>query len=343
VGALVASRRPENPVGWLMLLAGAINAVAQGAEQYAVWGLVRHPGSLPAASVGAWMMTFLWPPVVTVLAAMITVFPDGRLVSPRWRWLPILIAAVTATLVGVIAVDMWPRRGARLLAADDGYERHTLSGQVINLLWPLVLGCAIAAMVSIVVRYRRSRGVERQQLKWLMFAAVVIAPLILIGEVLPQDTVWWNLVQLLNSPALFAIAAAVAILRYRLYDIDRIVSRTVSYAVVGLYVGAVALAERVLNLSSSLAVAASTLTVAAAFQPLRRRVQGVVDRRFDRAAYDARRTVDAFSTRLRDQVDVDEVRQDLLAAVSVAVAPATASVWVVQPRPGAPVSQSATP
>jgi hypothetical protein len=340
VGALVATRRPENPVGWLMLAAGAINSVAQGAAQYAVWGLIRHPGSVPGAEIAAWLITFLWVLVITVLATMITVFPNGRLVSRRWRWLPYLIAAVTVTLVGVIAVDMWHRRGARLLTSDEGYEQHTLSGLVLGVLWPVVLGCAIAAMVSIVVRYRRSRGVERQQLKWLMFAAVVTAPLIVVGEIVPQDSGWWAVVQVLNSPALFGVAAAIAILRYRLYDIDRILSRTVSYAVVtgvvvGLYLGAVALAERVLSFSSSLAVAASTLTVAAVFQPLRRRVQDLVDRRFDRAAYDAKETVDAFSARLRDKVDVDEVRRDLLAAVSLAVAPETASVWVPQRSPDA--------
>jgi hypothetical protein len=333
VGAIVASRRPDNVVGWLMLLAGAVNAFAQAAMYYAVWGLVRHPGSLPGADLGAWSMSFMWTPAIGAIVFVIAYFPNGRLASRRWRWLPWTTAVCTTVIVAVTAVDMWGRRGVRLLALNTDWEQRTLSGHVIAVLWPFVPICAIGALASVVVRYRRAGGVERQQLKWLVFAGVVSAPLILIDEVLPASSRLSGPVGLLDSPAFGAIAIALAVLRYRLYDIDRIVSRTVSYGVVtgvvvGLYVALVALIETVLGFSSSIAVAASTLAAAARVQPVRRRVQKAVDRRFDRAAYDARRTVDAFANRLRDEVDVDRIHHDLVTTVDTSIAPASISLWV---------------
>jgi hypothetical protein len=333
VGAIVATRRPDHIIGWLMLLAGAVNAVGQGAVSYAVWGLVRHPGSLPGASLGAWVMTFMWTPAIAVIVLVIAYFPNGRLASPRWRWLPWVTAVCTTVIVAVTAVDMWGRRGVREIAQNTDWQQHTASGHVIAVLWPFVPICAIGALASIVVRYRRAGGIERQQLKWLVFAGIVSAPLILVDEVLPASSRFAPTVSLLNSPALGAIAIALAILRYRLYDIDRIVSRTVSYiavtgVVVGVYVGLVALIETGLGFSSGIAVAASTLAAAAVFQPLRRRTQKAVDRRFDRAAYDARGTVDAFANRLRDEVDVDTISADLVTTVEGAVAPASLTLWL---------------
>jgi len=333
VGAIVASRRPDNVVGWLMVLAGAVNALGEGAAYYAVWGLARHPGSLPVAWLGAWAMSFMWTPAIAVIVFVIAYFPNGRLASRRWRWLPWLAATCTTVIVAVTAVDLWGQPGRKLVSANTDWELHTVSGHVIAVLWPFVPICAIGALVSVAVRYRRAGGIERQQLKWLVFAGIVSAPLILVDEVLPSDSPFATAVSLLNSPAFGAIAIALAILRYRLYDIDRIVSRTVSYGVVtavvvGVYVGFVALTETVLGFSSGVAVAASTLAAAAAFQPLRRRVQRAVDRRFDRAGYDARRTVEAFANRLRDEVDVDRIHADLIATVDASVAPAMLTLWV---------------
>ena len=333
VGAIVASRRPDNVVGWLMLLAGAVNAFAQAAMEYGVWGLVRHPGSLPGADLGAWVMSFMWTPAIAAIVFVIAYFPNGRLASPRWRWLPWMTTLCSTVIVVVTAVDMWGHRGAKLLAANTDWELHTVSGHVIAALWPFVPICAIGALVSVAVRYRRAVGVERQQLKWLVFAGIVSAPMILVDEVLPSSSRFAAVVSLLNSPMFGAIAIALAILRYRLYDIDRIVSRTVSYGlvtgvVVGFYVAFVALIETGLGFSSEIAVAASTLAAAALVQPVRRRVQRVVDRRFDRAAYDARQTVESFANRLRDEVDVDRIRGDLVTTVDMSVAPASVSLWV---------------
>jgi hypothetical protein len=334
VGAIVASRRPDNRAGWLMLLAGVVNCFGQAASQYGVWGLVRHPGTLPGADLGAWVMSFLWTPAIAVLVFVLVYFPNGRLPSRRWRWLPWMVVTCTTVIVAVTAVDMWSHRGAALLADNADWEQHTFAGHVIAVLWPFVPICAIGAMASIVVRYRRADGIERQQLKWLMLAGIVSAPMIVVDEILPSSSRFATTVALLNSPALCAIAIALAVLRYRLYDIDRIVSRTVSYgvvtgAVLGVYVSTVAVVETVLGFSSSVAIAASTLAAAAAFQPLRRRVQRAIDRRFDRAAYDARRTAEAFAQRLRDQVDVDAVSRDLLTTVEAAVAPSLVTLWLV--------------
>lgn len=334
VGGLVAARRPDHRIGWLMLAAGAVNALAQGAQQYAEWGLARHPGSLPGADVASWLTSFSWSPAITILVLVLVYFPTGQLASRRWRWLPWVAVACTAIIVVTSAVDLWSRRGMRLLVPNsDVLESTTFAGHVIAVLWPFIPICAISAMVSVALRWRRSRGVERQQLKWLVLAGAVSAPMIVVGEVVSSKSALYTPAQLLNSPAWCGIAIALAVLRYRLYDIDHIVSRTVTYAivtgvVVGVYVTVVAAADAVVGSSSSVAVAASTLIAAAVFQPARRSVQRAVDHRFNRAAYDAQRTVDEFSARLREQVDVAHVHADLVATVERAVQPASVSVWL---------------
>ena len=337
VGAIVATRRPDNRVGWLMLAAGAFNCGVQAVTQYGVWTLVRHPGSLPGGSVASWVTSFLWTPSVSLMVLVLAYFPDGHLQSRRWRWLPALVGTCTTIIVVVTAVDMWPRRGASLMGANGAYEHGTATGVVIGVLWPFIPISAVAAMVGLALRYRRSSGIQRQQLKWIVLAALVSAPMIVATEVHPKDPspVVSGVMQLLNSPMWVALGIGLAVLRYRLYDIDRIVSRTVTYAVltavlVGSYVGLVALTETVLGFSSGVAVAASTLAAAAAFQPLRRRVQRAIDRRFDRAAYDARRTADAFAQRLRDEVDVDAVCRDLVGTVDAAIAPESVSLWLAR-------------
>jgi hypothetical protein len=245
------------------------------------------------------------------------------------------------TVAGMSVADMLDRHlGGAAYLSDNPLARHggstlRLAGE--NVGGGVALIVALAGVAALAVRYRRSAGDERQQMKWIVAAGIAGLALILVAALgsavvaAPQQvgSIVWA-----GAGSAVPAATTAAILRYRLYDIDRVVSRTVSYAIVtgaivGLYVGAVALADRVLGFSSNVAVAASTLAAAAAFQPLRRRVQHAVDRRFDRAAYDARRVADAFSLRLRNAVDVDRVTGDLLSTVATAVAPANASVWLV--------------
>ncbi|HET6909482.1 MAG TPA: hypothetical protein VFH54_09105 [Mycobacteriales bacterium] len=333
VGGLVAARRPDHRIGWLMLIAGAVNALAEASSQYAIWGLARHPGSLPGAAFASWVFSFSWTPAITTLLLVLAYFPNGRLASPRWRWLPCVAVAITAIIVGTSAVDLWPRRGPKLLSDNSDLLQSTWSGRVIGVLWPFVLICAIGGMLSIGLRWRRARGIERQQLKWLVLAGGISAPMIIVGELLRPSSSFYTTAQLLNSPTLIGAAIALAVLRFRLYDIDHIVSRTVTYAVVtgvvvGVYVVVVGTVDAILGAQSSVAVAASTLVAAAVFQPARSRVQRAVDRRFNRSAYDARRTVEDFSARLREQVDVGHVNADLVATVEQAVQPATVSVWM---------------
>jgi hypothetical protein len=333
VGAVIATRRPENRVGWLMLIGGGINAFAQGAQQYAIWGLVRHPGSLAGADVASWLTTFLWTPSITTLILVLIYFPTGRLPSRRWRWLPVVAVTFTTAIVLATAVDLWGRRGPELLVPNADELNSTFAAHVIAVLWPFVPVCAIGGMVSIAIRWRRSHGIERQQLKWIVLAGAVSGPMIPVADFVRPSSNAYTVVQLLNSPAWCGIAIALAVLRYRLFDIDRIVSRTVAYGlvtgvVVGVYVGLVALIESVLGFSSAVAVAASTLAAAALFQPLRQRVQRAIDHRFDRAAYDARRTAEAFAQRLRDEVDVERIHADLVTTIDTSIAPASISLWV---------------
>jgi hypothetical protein len=260
-------------------------------------------------------------------------FPDGRLPSSRWRpvaWLSALSIVLTCGLYGVL---LWPLRAV----GDRDPVELLATGQatVLNAAFPFMVLCALACLSALAVRFRRARGIERQQLKWFLFAAaitvVIVAPL---SE--PVSRLW--VLPLL--PAI-PVAAGIAILRYRLYDIDRIISRTLVYglltAILGLgYAGAVLVLGQVsggvAGNPPSWAVAGATLAVAALFQPARRRIQAVVDRRFNRRKYDTAKTVDAFSVRLRSQVDLDALSAELLAVADQTMQPTTVSLWL---RPAA--------
>jgi hypothetical protein len=272
------------------------------------------------------------------LVLVLLLVPTGRPLSRRW--LPLCSLSVV-TVVCMSAADLVSSNlGGAVYLRDDplsGVGGHALDVALVNIGGGAAVVAAVAGVVALVLRLRRSTGEERQQVKWIVAAGIAAVVAVLLNNAASAllhtpdqiGSVVWGC-----AGAAVPAATTAAILRYRLYDIDRVVSRTVTYAVVtgvivAFYVGVVALVETVLGFSSSVAVAASTLAAAAAFQPLRRRVQRRVDQRFDRAAYDARRTVERFSTSLRDQVDVDAVRDDLLTTVAFAVAPASASVWLV--------------
>lgn len=336
VGWLIASRRRENRIGWMLLAVGVVFALVTFSGAHAQYGLVAEPGSLPLADVTAWLSTLAWVPAWTLVMLLLLLYPDGRLPSRRWR--PILwIAAASAVLMLVPnAIAEWPYRGLALLAgvspSTPALDAASLL-QVVGLLLSLVV--AVAGAGALVIRFRRSSGMEHLQIKWFASAAVVEVAVLFVmsGGLLPPP--FEVLVAIISAP-LIPIAIGIAILRYRLYDIDRIISRTVSYgAVTGIlavvFVGTILISQTMLASflsGSSVAVAASTLVLAAIFQPLRRRVQSVVDRRFNRARYDAERTVAAFAVRLRDEVELDHLRADLLGTVAGTFAPSGLGVWL---------------
>ena len=335
VGALLASRRPRHPVGWL-LLGVALGLIANIlVEPYVKYGTLVRPGSLPGARylVGiAYVTTVTW---LSCAGFVLLLTPTGSLPSPRWRWWARLAAAapVVTILGSVVQPDPmapdWYGNPLAVPALARVLVVPAVAGVVI------VLGSLPVGAWSLVRRYRRARGIERQQLRWLALAGGVLGALLVLvalvaGLVFAADAV--VLTSLALCVALLPLTTGAAILRYRLYDIDRIVSRTLAYTILtvllGLGYAAVVLGlGRLLGKSSSLAVAAATLAVAAAFQPLRRQVQQAVDRRFNRRRHDAGRVIEAFAARLRDQVDLDALHTELLAVVDQTMQPTTAWLW----------------
>jgi len=337
VGWLIAVRRPGAPLGWLFLGIGVVTSAGVLTDGVVQLALHRGWAAHGIVTFSAWLQMWYWYPLLVMSTAYtLLLFPNG-LPSRRWRpvmWL-LTLGLVTMVVTAALAptLDFGKAKIPNPIGISSNWKDVEKSPP-FNVAGMVLVVCLFASVVSLGIRFRRSRGLERAQLKWFFLGAAVLGAFVITSLLWPSFN---------NSRANDALAPLVmtampvacglAILRYRLYDIDRIVSRAVSYlvvtgAIVGCYVGMVALVESVLGFSSSVTVAASTLAAAAAFQPLRRRVQQTADRRFDRAAYDARRTVEVFSNRLRDQVDVDAVRAELLATVSTAVAPTSASLWV---------------
>ena len=331
VGAFLAGRRPGNAVGWLLLGWGLVMAFGSLTGAYVDRGVVRDPGSLPGPEWAAWAEAVVWHPAFGLLAFLLLLFPHGRLPSRRWRPFVWLTVAVYATLslsaaFSPKAVRLYypqvtsPVRLPVAPLADTAFD-WLLVGQL------LVLG---TALVSLVLRLRRAPGDERQQVKWFVYTVVTVV-LVFVATTLALGAGY-----LFPLFGLIPVSVAVAVLKYRLYDIDRLINRTLVYGLLtalllGVYAGLVFLFGAVLDPAvgeSSLAVAAATLAVAALFRPARRRLQDLVDRRFNRRRYDAARTVDGFALRLRDQVDLDALHGELLAVVDRTVEPASASLWL---------------
>ena len=339
VGLVLAWRKPVNPLGWIMLAGAFFFAVSEDASYYTVadYGL-RH-GDLPLGAV-ALLAQPGWAPGIVLLGLLILLFPDGRLPSSRWRWLVAAYAAVgTLWMTGTIVITAGALADHRT-QVDSGGNLLLLSGNdpaagwwnvLQNLFFPVLVVCWLASIASQALSYRRSSGIRRQQLKWLL-AGSVVTPAGLGLAVLLRGVPWANAIGVVAFLAL-PTSIGVAVLRYRLFDIDRIVSRTLAYAIVtgllvGVYAGLVLLTTEVFGFHTPVAVAASTLAAAALFSPVRRRVQRLVDRRFNRARYDAETTVAAFADRLKDAVDLDAARDDLAQTVHEALEPAHLSVWV---------------
>jgi hypothetical protein len=337
VGALIVAHRPGNANGWIFSAIALLAFTGQLASEYAAYAYVTRPGSLPGAVLAAWYASWPWY-VVVALALLFTplFFPTGRLLSPRWRPVAWLAAVVTVALTVLGALRAELDSGGDLLIANPigiaAVENPEVSTVGDGLLILLVLLIAVA-FVSLVLRFRRSRGEERQQLKWFTYAGTLL-PLALLGDFLPApvgDLVFGVVIVFLP------VAAGIAILRYRLYDIDRLINRTLVYGLLtallaGIYTGAVLVLGQVFGGVGrdppSWAVAGATLAVAALFQPARRRIQQAVDRRFNRRKYNAAKTIERFSTRLRDQVDLDTLSAELVTVVDQTMQPTTTSLWL---------------
>jgi hypothetical protein len=345
---VLASRRPRHPVGWLLLGLGLSECLAGLSSGYSRYGLVARPGALPAAAYLAGVQNAMVLASLSCVGFVLLLTPTGRLPSPRWRWWARVAAAAAA--LGVLAGVTGPR---------PLYPEHPAVGNplAVAALDALFLPCALVALVGLVVgagsllaRFRRARGTERLQLRWLALAAAVSAVALVLALATPTLGGETTLFQAAFgvSVGVLPLATGAAILRYRLYDIDRIISRTVAYGLLtvllGLGYAAVVLGfGRLLGRDSSLVVAAATLAVAAAFQPARRRIQQGVDRRFNRRRHDAAQLIAAFSARLRDQVDLATLTGELLAVVDQTMQPTRASLWLRPQTAAETIDQTAAP
>jgi hypothetical protein len=327
LGAVVAAHRPENPIGWLFLAIGLSGAVGVVSNEYVHYTLATAPGALPGGPVVAWLSLWTWWPAYGLVPLVLLVFPDGRLPSPRWRWAAWLAGAGVALLtLGIAATTL----GDPVRFALSEEEPGGVAGLVLAVSVGAAAVSFLAGLASLALRWRRAWGNEREQLKWVAFAAGLALVANMVLQVLQLPGLG------LAGVVLVPVGAAVAILRYRLYDIDRLISRTVAYglltALLGLvYVAGVFVFGRLLNPGgedSTLAVAASTLAVAGLFQPARHRIQTVVDRRFNRRKYDAAKTVEDFSARLRNEIDLDTLSAELLAVVNQTMQPTGVSLWL---------------
>jgi hypothetical protein len=347
VGAMVAARRPRLPIGWLLVGIGLLMALGLAAGQYAVVAVLDAPGSLPFGPAAAWLSAWPFAAGFLLLPFLFLLFPTGRLPGPRWRPLAWAGAAVYATNVFGVAFQPGPINPEELGPLENPLAIPALGGPgdlPARIVIPLMLLVVLASVASLLVRLRRSVGVERQQLKWFAYAAGLFGLATFVNVVASllgadQAGLFVTTVPVVALP----VAIGVAVLRHNLFDIDRVINRTLVYGLLSallgaLYLAVVFLLGRLLvpvTGDAALAVAGSTLAVAALFQPARRRVQNLVDRRFDRRRYDAARTVAAFSTRLRDQIELDALSGELLAVVDATVQPTSASLWLrpsEQPR-----------
>jgi hypothetical protein len=338
VGAVVASRMPTSFIGWLFCTIGLLFGVIHFCGEYAMYTLVAAPGSLPAGEVAAWIDAWIWVPSLGLIVFLLLVFPDGRLPGAPWRRVAWFTASIV--LAGAVLAAFSP--GAVL---QHPFENPLGVEELPNVYKPLealMYALIVVGASSMVARMRRAGGTERQQIKWFAYATTVsISGVVLKNTIFPAlggTLVWWvgfvlATVGLAGSP----VAMGLAILRYRLYEIDLLINRTLVYgsltAVLTLvYVGSVVALQYVFRTltggESQLAVVASTLAIAALFIPLRRRIQSFIDRRFYRSTYDARKTLEAFSARLRDETDLNALSEDLVGVVRETMQPTHVSLWL---------------
>ena len=343
VGALVAYSRPGNPIGWLLCAAGLLQAITAAGGEYGTYALSAGP--LPGRVPALWFSSWTWLAVGSVLLFAFLLFPDGRLPSPRWRaaaWIYVLVS-----LWGVAPLALAPGpivgtgiRGLPPVANPFGVEAlDGMGGTAVGLSFPLAVFTGLMPFVALYIRYRRAEGEEgRQQIKWVAYAVAVFTGSIVTVSIWPPlDGSLPGLLVFMAGFLSIPSAIGIAILRYRLFDIDLLINRTLVYATltaalaVVYLIGVVFLQYVFRGLTggeSQLAVVASTLTIAALFSPLRRGIQGFIDRRFYRKKYDASRTLEEFGARLKDEADLDGLTGEVVAVVSETVQPEHASLWL---------------
>ena len=354
VGALIAARRPRNPIGWVLLADGLLWNLSTTLDYYSDFGVAR-PGSIPFVVASATINNWLWVPAVGLLGTYaFLLFPDGKL--PSRRWLPLAwLSGVTIALVSIqVALAPGMLEGLRGVRNPWGVLAPWM-GIVPYLLVPVFLLCMVLSVFSLILRYRHSRGEERQQIKWIAFAASLIGSLYviaMIGSIIYPQRTWfapgsplWLIVleyAAVLSFALVPTAIGFAVLRYRLYDIDVVINRTLVYGSLTItlalvYLGGVATMQTLFRAITGqeqqpqLAVVISTLAIAALFNPLRRRIQSFIDRSFYRRKYDARNTLEAFSARLREETNLEVLGDDLVSVARETMQPEHVSLWL---RPG---------
>jgi hypothetical protein len=335
VGTLIASRHPKNPIGWIFVIAGFLFIVPLCAQGYANYSVFERPTPLPATQYAALVSEsgVVIPGMILVMVLLFSLFPDGHLLSRNWRVVP--WAAIIGGMMVILWMATWPGPMYAYPSIDNPFglkgslrDVVEVSGRVGLL---LLLVSWIIAAISLMLRREEARGVERQQIKWFAYGLL----LIVLSLVQP----WYLTVPAL---ALLPIATGVAILKHRLYDIDLLINRTLVYGsltamLVALYFGGIVLLQRLFVVltgeKSTLAVVASTLVIAALFNPLRRRIQSFIDRRFYRHKYDAARTLEAFSSKLRDETNLEALNDDLVGVIRETMQPAHVSLWL---RPDSP-------
>ena len=342
VGAVIAPRiPPHNPIGWLFCAVGLLFAVTHFTGEYAIYTLLAAPGSpLPGGEAAAWFTSWLWIPQLGSVVLVVLLFPDGRLPSRGWRWfawlsvLLVLIGALLSAISpGPISVGLGPIRNP--LGVESLPSFIKVVERVVNTL-------LFAAVISLFIRLRRARELERQQIKWFVYATalticggIVTYP---VSEAIGSQWLKWiGFVPFIVGVTAIPISMGIAIMRYRLYDIDILINRTLVYGLltatlVALYFGGIVVSQRVFVFltgeQSTLAVVASTLLIAALFGPLRGRIQVFIDRAFYRNKYDARQTLEAFSVKLRDETDLEALNEDLVGVVRETMQPAHVSLWL---------------
>jgi hypothetical protein len=349
VGALVAARRPRNPIGWLLLSSATLISLFLFGDAYASYSLELGHGPLPLDRFMAWLTLWVAVPGFGAFIFVFLLFPDGRVLSPRWRWLVWLgIAGLCAVVLG-LAIRPGPIDSVPILDNPLGIQEAAgLARFLTEGPGGLLDGAVVlAAVLSLILRIRRSRGMQRQQMRWFVFSVVMFVVVFLAAQILwavveepesggPADT--FGFLAIMLSLIFIPVSMGIGILRHRLYDIDTVVNKTLVYggltAILALaYVGSVVALQNVIPGAddSDLTIAGSTLAVAALFRPLRARIQGFIDRRFYRRKFDTQRTLESFSSRLREDVDLDHLSADLLGVVRDTMQPAHASLWLRAP------------